>query len=308
MISSIIDVVLLSALAGTTASVLLMYRRLQRFDALQGECAKEFARSSKALDNAREAIKSLQADGGDMAVVLAGRLNEARMVLNDIDQAMQRTLSSLQRQPDPAASTRPQQENGRQRAAPSPEPPATSACQSETPAPREATPTADKAAEKAPPAIPSAANDTAATSDGAQVMPVAATTAGTAASIAARLRAAARPAASRPLQAPDGRAAAQAPHPGLDEPASAAAKISASAFAAPPAQSTVAVPAAPSPARSSAASAARAQLALKNSSTPASLPWTPPKAIATTPDAPPPAWQSRAVTWNELAAAARRAG
>ncbi|MBJ3778673.1 hypothetical protein [Acuticoccus mangrovi] len=95
MISSIIDFVLLSALAATSGCVLLMYRRLQRFDALQGVAAKEFARSSEALDRAREAIQDLQADGGDMAVALASRLNEARVVMNDIDQATTRTMETF---------------------------------------------------------------------------------------------------------------------------------------------------------------------------------------------------------------------
>ncbi|MCF3932478.1 hypothetical protein L1787_03490 [Acuticoccus sp. M5D2P5] len=95
MISSIIDFVLLSALAATSGSVLLMYRRLRRFDALQGQAAKEFARSSEALDRARDAIRALQADGGNMAVTLAARLNEARMVMNDVDEATSRTTEAF---------------------------------------------------------------------------------------------------------------------------------------------------------------------------------------------------------------------
>lgn len=95
MISSIIDVVLLLALAGTSGSVLMMYRRLQRFDALQGQAAREFARSSDALDRAREALVKLQSDGGDMTVTLASRLNEARMVINDIEQATSRSAAAL---------------------------------------------------------------------------------------------------------------------------------------------------------------------------------------------------------------------
>lgn len=95
MISSILDIVLLAALAGTSGAVLLMYRRLQRFDALQNEAAKEFARSSEALDRAREAIVGLHADSGDMVVTLAARLNEARMVINDIDDATLRTHAAI---------------------------------------------------------------------------------------------------------------------------------------------------------------------------------------------------------------------
>lgn len=95
MISSIVDLVLLAALAGTSGAVLMMYRRLQRFDALQGQAAKEFARSSEALDRAREAMMKLQDDGGEMAVTLAGRLNEARLVINDIDEATARTQTAF---------------------------------------------------------------------------------------------------------------------------------------------------------------------------------------------------------------------
>jgi len=85
VISSIIDGVLLSALAGTSACVLLMYRRLQRFDALQSEAAAAFVRSSQALENARRALEALHKDSGEMAVSLAARLNEARLVMNDIE-------------------------------------------------------------------------------------------------------------------------------------------------------------------------------------------------------------------------------
>ncbi len=91
MISSIIDIILLGALAGTSGAVLLMYRRLQRFDALQNAAAKEFARSSEALDRAREAMSKLSDEGGEMALTLVNRLNEARMVMNDIDEATMRT-------------------------------------------------------------------------------------------------------------------------------------------------------------------------------------------------------------------------
>jgi hypothetical protein len=72
-----------------------MYRRLQRFDALQGEAAREFARSAEALDRARDAIRTLQADGGDMTATLAARLNEARIVMNDIDAATARTSAAF---------------------------------------------------------------------------------------------------------------------------------------------------------------------------------------------------------------------
>lgn len=85
MISSLIDAVLLSALAATSVCVLMMYRRLKRFDALQSEAAKAFVRSSQALENARAALEALHEHGGEMAVSLAARLNEARLVLNEIE-------------------------------------------------------------------------------------------------------------------------------------------------------------------------------------------------------------------------------
>lgn len=88
MISSIIDAVLLSALAATSVCVIMMYRRLQRFDALQSEAAKAFVRSSQALENARTALEALHDHSGDMAVSLASRLNEARLVLNEIEQGL----------------------------------------------------------------------------------------------------------------------------------------------------------------------------------------------------------------------------
>ena len=87
MISSIIDGILLTALAATSVCVLLMYRRLKRFDVLQTEAAAAFARSAKALDNAKAALESLHAYSGEMTVSLASRLNEARMMMNELDRS-----------------------------------------------------------------------------------------------------------------------------------------------------------------------------------------------------------------------------
>lgn len=89
MISFAIDFVLITALAVTSVCVLTMYRRLRRFDALQGEAAKAFAGAADALEKARWSIASLQREGDDMAVALAARLNEARLVLNDMDAALE---------------------------------------------------------------------------------------------------------------------------------------------------------------------------------------------------------------------------
>lgn len=85
MISSVVDAVLLTALAATSGCVLLMYRRLRRFDVLQSEAARAFASSAHALDKAKAALETLQDDGGEMAVSLAARLNEARLMINEIE-------------------------------------------------------------------------------------------------------------------------------------------------------------------------------------------------------------------------------
>ena len=98
MISSIIDLVLLSALAATSGCVLLMYRRLRKFDVLQGEAAREFARTADALERARSAFGALQSDGDHMTVALSAKLNEARMVLNDIEDAMVKSAASVKSQ------------------------------------------------------------------------------------------------------------------------------------------------------------------------------------------------------------------
>lgn len=88
MISSIIDGILLTALAATSVCVLLMYRRLKRFDVLQTEAAAAFARSAKALENAKSALETLHENSGEMAVSLAARLNEARMMMNELDRSV----------------------------------------------------------------------------------------------------------------------------------------------------------------------------------------------------------------------------
>lgn len=88
MISLVIDTILITALVVTSGCVLLMYQRLKRFDALQGDAAKAFAAASEALEQARRALHGLQTDGDTMAVALANRLNEARMVLNELDDTL----------------------------------------------------------------------------------------------------------------------------------------------------------------------------------------------------------------------------
>jgi len=98
VISSLIDAVLLSALAATSICVILMYRRLQRFDALQSEAAKAFVRSSQALENARAALEALHEHSGEMAVSLAARLNEARLVLNEIDDRLEKRADKARRE------------------------------------------------------------------------------------------------------------------------------------------------------------------------------------------------------------------
>ncbi|MEM7694954.1 MAG: hypothetical protein AAF318_10920 [Pseudomonadota bacterium] len=104
MISSIIDAVLLTALAATSVCVLLMYRRLQRFDALQNEAAAAFARSAAALEHAKGALDNLNANSGEMAVSLAQKLNEARLVINEIDKGISPRRS---RTPEPEEMTVP---------------------------------------------------------------------------------------------------------------------------------------------------------------------------------------------------------
>lgn len=98
MISSLIDAVLLTALAATSFCVILMYRRLQRFDALQGEAAKAFVRSAQALENARLALETLHDNGGELTFSLAARLNEARLVINELEQGTATRGDALRRE------------------------------------------------------------------------------------------------------------------------------------------------------------------------------------------------------------------
>ncbi len=105
MISSVIDAVLLTALAATSGSVLLMYRRLKKFDVLQSEAARAFASSAHALDRAKAALETLQDDSGEMAVSLAARLNEARLMINEIERgtASYAAAQEARQKPAPAA-------------------------------------------------------------------------------------------------------------------------------------------------------------------------------------------------------------
>lgn len=108
MISSIIDAVLIAALVVTSGCVILMYRRLKQFDALQGEAASAFASASKALEQARLALHNLQSEGDVMAVALASRLNEARSMLNELDTTlMHHAARGAMASPAPAAPPAP---------------------------------------------------------------------------------------------------------------------------------------------------------------------------------------------------------
>ncbi|GAB5375482.1 MAG: hypothetical protein AcusKO_19440 [Acuticoccus sp.] len=123
MISSLIDAVLLTALAATSFCVILMYRRLQRFDALQSEAAKAFVRSAQALEHARDALETLHDSGGEMAVSLAARLNEARLVINELEEGT-RKRSDKARHETAVAASRAQAAATAARAAASTPPPA----------------------------------------------------------------------------------------------------------------------------------------------------------------------------------------
>jgi hypothetical protein len=109
MMSSIVDAVLFVALLLTTASVVLMYRKLKQLDGLQSDYQRALKDASTALTAAREAMTGIQAEGRDTVTRLGREIDEARHVITELEVLLA------------TASTRSRtlgQETGRQRPVP----------------------------------------------------------------------------------------------------------------------------------------------------------------------------------------------
>lgn len=85
MISSLTNGVLFVALVLTSLIVVSMYRKLKNFENHHAEYGDILAKTVSALADAQLAIENLNADGRSTAFELGERIEEARLLIKDID-------------------------------------------------------------------------------------------------------------------------------------------------------------------------------------------------------------------------------
>ncbi|OYX08330.1 MAG: hypothetical protein B7Z15_15095 [Rhizobiales bacterium 32-66-8] len=79
------DLLLLAALIATTVCVVMVYRRLKRLDTLNADYERALAQASTALNTARDALTTLNHDGREVLVLLAGRIDVAHDLIAELD-------------------------------------------------------------------------------------------------------------------------------------------------------------------------------------------------------------------------------
>ncbi|SHO63245.1 hypothetical protein SAMN02745172_01319 [Pseudoxanthobacter soli DSM 19599] len=85
MISSLVDVILLIALVITSISVLTTYAKLKKLERHHREYEIVLAQTAQSLDAARTAIERLQADGEGLVASLAGQIERAQALVDELD-------------------------------------------------------------------------------------------------------------------------------------------------------------------------------------------------------------------------------
>lgn len=86
MISSLVDVALWAALVVTSGSVLFLHRRLKRFGSEVAGYRDALADASSALRMAGLAVATLNSEGKDTAVALAGKIEAAEAAAAELDE------------------------------------------------------------------------------------------------------------------------------------------------------------------------------------------------------------------------------
>jgi hypothetical protein len=85
MISSIVDIILFSALLFTSFRVTKMHRELVRLRAHQGEFTEVLGRTNETVDDMVLMVREFSADGRQMVHALGDKIDEARRTINEID-------------------------------------------------------------------------------------------------------------------------------------------------------------------------------------------------------------------------------
>lgn len=109
MTSSLVDYVLLAALALTSACVLATYLKLRNFDRNHYDYKRTLEATADALKTAGHSMGSFTADGQKTLVELSLRIEDARKTLASLDAgiaAARETLAKLEKAAQPQAGGR----------------------------------------------------------------------------------------------------------------------------------------------------------------------------------------------------------
>jgi hypothetical protein len=90
MFSTLVDVPLFLALAGTTACTVMLYRRLKQLDAGLDGYRRMIAESAVALDSAGQAAKAMSVEGRETVYALAHRIAQAKSLMTELDEVLGR--------------------------------------------------------------------------------------------------------------------------------------------------------------------------------------------------------------------------
>src|SRR5436305_1493954 len=102
MFSSLVDVPLFLALAGTTVCTVMLYRRLKQLDAGLDGYRRMIAESAGALESAGQAANSMSLEGRETVYALAHRIAQAKSLLTELET----TLARIDRyRPEPPFAT-----------------------------------------------------------------------------------------------------------------------------------------------------------------------------------------------------------
>jgi len=98
--SSIVEYVLFAALLLTTGSVVLMYRKLKRFDGLTSEYQRALRDAAAALTAARETLAAVHAESSETIALLGRKTDQAQRLIDEIDERIGTAAAAPQRSGD----------------------------------------------------------------------------------------------------------------------------------------------------------------------------------------------------------------
>jgi hypothetical protein len=85
MVSYLVDLILVSALAFTSFRVTKMHRELVRLRTDQGDFGSVLGKTTETVDHMVVMVREFSADGKHMVTALGDKIEEARQAMLDID-------------------------------------------------------------------------------------------------------------------------------------------------------------------------------------------------------------------------------